>query len=375
MQDESIYRCINPACARAMPRPVNFCPWCGTAQSAQARTLADERAAEADAAARRATLAAAGASAAASLSGWSDAPEMPERVKEPVAPAPAPPPASTPAPAPVPTPPPTQPPAAPPSAHAFGHGGGAGAGARDGAGSAGARSGAAPRPGVTAGQAGPRQREPIRLRWWILALAVLWGVWLVAKPSARKNERRIEAAVGLARECKAKEAQDELIALRSARATPAQLERLQKALNQEAAKCTRRQQRLDAWSDTSAAAEAALKAGNTERARTRLQGFIRRWGEDADTRALRERIDAARREHPLAVPRSSGGSGGGGSGSTAGGDAQSARNLIREARTDLARGAFNAASDKMALCLSMVDPGNRECAALRDQAEREGKLD
>lgn len=294
MQDESIYRCINPACARAMPRPVNFCPWCGSAQGAQARGIAAERQAEADAA-RRATLAAAGASAAASLSGWADAPEMAESVKEP---APPPPPAPTPAPPPAQRPP--QPPPAPPSAHAFGHGGTAAPGA------GGAASGAPPRPGVSAGRSTPRQRQPIQLRWWILALAVLWGVWLVAKPSARKNERRIEAAIGLARECKAREAQDELIALRSARATPAQLERLQNALNQEAARCTRRQQRLEAWSDTSAAAEAALKAGNTERARTRLQGFIRRWGEDQDTRALRERIEAARREHPLAVPRSPG---------------------------------------------------------------------
>lgn len=385
MQDESIYRCVNPACARAMPRPVNFCPWCGTAQSEQARALAQARDAEADAAAQRAALAAAGASAAASLSGWSDAPDMPDMpdgvkagVKDGAAAdtdaaglarqerAPAP----TPAHAPAPTPAPTAAPTPPPSATAFGRGG-AGASPSGARAASGIPPGAAPRQGVNGGQSRPRQREPIQLRWWILALAVLWGVWLVAKPSARKNERRIEAAIGLARECKARAAQDELIALRSARATPAQLERLQKALNEEAAKCTRRQQRLEAWSGASAAADAALKAGNPERARTRLQAFVRRWGEDEDTRALRTRIDAARGEHPLAVPRASGSSG---AGRGAGGDPQSARNLLQEARADLARGAFNAAADKMALCLSMVDPGNRECAALKAQAEREGKL-
>jgi hypothetical protein len=35
-----------------------------------------------------------------------------------------------------------------------------------------------------------RPSAPIRLRWWILALALLWGVWLVAKPSTKKIDRQ-----------------------------------------------------------------------------------------------------------------------------------------------------------------------------------------
>jgi hypothetical protein len=263
MPDESIYRCINPACTRAMPRPVNFCPWCGAGQNAAARAQAEARSAEA----HRALPAA--------------APPPPP----PPPPAPPAPPAPKPAPEPRPVPP-----VPAPSAHAFGRSGTA-------------QPGAAPGPGISAGPATPRQREPIRLRWWILALALLWGVWLVAKPSARKTEKRIDAAIELARDCKGKEAQDELIALRAARATPAQLERLQKSLNEEAAKCTRRRQRERAWSEADDAAQAALKAGNPERARTRLQAFVRRWGEDGDTRALADRIDAARGDHPLAAPK------------------------------------------------------------------------
>lgn len=304
VQDETIYRCINPTCARAMPRPVNFCPWCGTAQHAGARAQADARSAadereterETERDAGRAALAAAGATAAASLSGWADAPEAeasappPSPSPSPASSSPAPPPK---APEPPPTPKPPPPPPSPPSPHAFG---------RSGTASPGAAAGPPPRPGVTGGQSAPRQREPIRLRWWILALAILWAVWLVAKPSAKKTERRIEAAIALARECKAKEAQDELIALRAERATPAQLERVQKALNEEAGKCTRRRQKDKAWTEAQDAAEAALKAGNAERARLRLQAYVKRWGEDEDTRALRGRIDAARREHPLAVP-------------------------------------------------------------------------
>jgi hypothetical protein len=240
--------------------------------------------------------AAAGASAAAALSGWSDAP--PQSEVPPAAPS-----ASA----------GTAPPA-PPSATGFGHS------ARPGA--AAGVSPSPPPPQEAPRQEVPRpplaaqpaQRSPIRLRWWLLALALLWGVWLLAKPSTKKIERQIDAAVALARECKAGDAQAGLIALRKSRATPEQLQRLQQALNDEAAKCTRRRQREKAWSDASGAVESALAAANWERAKTRLQAYTRRWGEDDDTRAMQERIDAARRDsaHPLAVPRSAVGASGGG---------------------------------------------------------------
>jgi hypothetical protein len=162
-----------------------------------------------------------------------------------------------------------------------------------------------PRPPLEARPAG---RTPIRLRWWLVALALLWGVWLLAKPSSKKIEHQIDQALALARECKGSEAQSELIALRKSRATPEQLERLQQALNDEAAKCTRRRQRGKAWNEASGAVETALAASSWDKAHTRLQAFTRRWGEDEDTRVLQARIDALRREdavhrtHPLAVP-------------------------------------------------------------------------
>jgi hypothetical protein len=162
-----------------------------------------------------------------------------------------------------------------------------------------------PRPPLAAH---PPQRKPIRLRWWILALLVLWGAWLVAKPSAKKIDRRIDAAIAMAHQCRGSEAQAELIALRKTSATPEQLQRLQQGLNDEATICTRRRQRAKAWDETSAAAESALADAGWEKARTRLQAFIRRWGEDDNTRALKNRIEDARREdearrtHPLAAP-------------------------------------------------------------------------
>jgi hypothetical protein len=364
VHDQAIYRCINEACGRPAPRPVNYCPWCGTAQAragAQAAPAFNAPPASptasgaATTAAAAAAAAAAGASAAAALSGWSDAPpELPS------APAAAVPP----------------PPAATPSASEFGRSGKPGPAS-------------APPPPPPPRQEVPRpplaaqppKRSPIRLRWWILALALLWGLWLIAKPSSKKIERQIDAAIALARECKGSEAQADLIALRKTRASQEQLQRLQQALNDEAAKCTKRRQRGKAWSDASNAVESALGAASWDKARTRLQAFTRRWGEDEDTRVMKERIETARRDaaHPLAVPRSAVGSSGGGDTGSGGGRsaqaaAESARNLIQSAERDLDRGDVGAAIDKMTLCLTMVDAGNPECRALKTQAEQQSRL-
>lgn len=356
---EAIYRCINEACGRPTPRPVNFCPWCGTAQ-AHAKT-----------------------GAAATRPGWSDAPPPPEAPRTGARPEPAG--AARPA-APAASPQAGTRPAAPPSATEFGRSGKPATAAQGQA-----QHQDVPRPPLAARPAG---RAPIRLRWWLVALALLWGVWLVARPTSKKVERQIDQAVALARECKGSEAQAELIALRKSRATSQQLERLQQTLNDEAAKCTRRRQRGKAWSEASGAVETALAAASWDKARSRLQAFTRRWGEDEDTRVLKTRIEDLRREdvahrtHPLAVPpaappgalasessRPGGAVGYSGGGATGAGDAtQSARNLIESARRDLARGDFGAAADKMTLCLTMVDAGNRDCRALKAQAEQEGKF-
>jgi hypothetical protein len=307
--DEAIiYRCINDACGRPAPRPVNFCPWCGTAQG-RAGARGRDAGAQATAASAAPTVsdaaaaAAAGASAAAALSGWSDAPMQPE------APGAAPPPAAAPH-ADTAAPSATRQGPAPgtaPSATEFGRSGKGSAvpGAAPAGPAAPPPPQEVPRPPLAAH---PPQRKPIRLRWWVLTLVVLWGVWLVAKPSAKKIERRIDAAIAMAHQCRGSEAQAELIALRKSSATPEQLQRLQQGLNDEATICTRRRQRAKAWDETSAAAESALADAGWEKARSRLQAFIRRWGEDDNTRALKNRIEDARREdearrtHPLAAP-------------------------------------------------------------------------
>lgn len=287
MQDEAIYRCINAACARGMPRRVNYCPYCGTAQAAGAPAPAREAAV--------ATPAATGAAAAPVV--WSDAPAAAVPVAAAAAHAAAPTASAKPA----------GPVAPTPSATAFGHSGrpveAPAAATERGRGIPWPPPPAAPdhKPDKPAG------RQPIRLRWWIIALAVLWGVWLLAKPSAQKIDRRIDAAIALAQACKGKEAQDELIALRAGRASQQQMERLQRALNEASNACTRKRQRASAWVEARGAVESALASGNAERARARLQAFTRRWGEDDDTRSLRDRVDASieanRREHPLAIPQ------------------------------------------------------------------------
>ena len=264
-QNEAIYRCINAACGRSFPRAVTFCPWCGSAQRPGAPMPQPVKV---------------GTAAAATVA----APPL-----RPVPPAPPPPPPPPPSPPAAASPPPApQPaPAAAPASAAKST-----LGAKPAAGAAPAKQ--------------PPGRRPVRLRWWALALGVLWLVWLVANPSKALIERRMDKAVALAKECKAREAQDELIALRETRATAEQLTQVQRRLNDAAKACTRAEQRREAWFETRGAIQKLIKADAYDKARARLAVFTRRWGEDAETRALRQRIDEGRREHPLADPSGSG---------------------------------------------------------------------
>jgi hypothetical protein len=273
-------RCIQAACGHVLPRRVNFCPYCGTAQRAAGTTPAQpvERsasvldkpvrveAAPAAAVARRADAPGPAPELAAATRSGTAAPAA-------SAPAPAAAQAAAPAPAPAATAGPRMPPppVAPPAPH--------------------------PARGAPAGGAAPPRRAPVRLRWWLLALAALWAIWLIAKPSNRRIEAQIDKAIALATECKARDAQSELIALRGTKATPEQLQRVQKALNDASATCTRKRQRDKAWREAKPAIESALSASSFERARARLRGFTRRWGEDEDTRAMKEEIDTRAPEH------------------------------------------------------------------------------
>ncbi|MBA4094537.1 MAG: hypothetical protein C0489_10675 [Candidatus Accumulibacter sp.] len=138
------------------------------------------------------------------------------------------------------------------------------------------------------------------MRWWLLALAALWAIWLIAKPSTRRIEAQMDKAIALATECKPREAQSELIALRGTKATAEQLQRVQKALNEASATCARKRQRDKAWREAKTSVESALGAAAVERARSRLRAFTKRWGEDDATRAMKEEIDARQPEHPRA---------------------------------------------------------------------------
>ncbi|QOY93784.1 hypothetical protein IM543_19945 [Massilia sp. UMI-21] len=278
VQDDVVYRCIGPHCGRLMPRRVNFCPWCGTAQQAG-------QPAPAGLAAGPACIAPVPAKPPV---------EPPRPVSATPAPTAAPSPAPTASPAAGPMPgarpqaqQPPQPPQPPQPQQQRGRG-------------------IPPPPGVGRAAPGPTpaqraQRAPIRLRWWIVSLAALWLVWIIVRPEGTRIERRMERAVALAVECKARQAQDELIALRDTRATPEQLRQVQQSLNKAAADCTRAEQRARAWRDASAAIQKLRRAHTYDTALARLAVFTKRWGEDDQTRALALAIKDER-EHPLADP-------------------------------------------------------------------------
>ena len=276
VQDDTVYRCIGAHCGRLMPRRVNFCPWCGTAQQAVQ------------------PAAAVGQAAAPILA------KPPSATAAPAAAAPV-----AAAQAVFATPAPTAAPSAPP---AMGSAGSPAAGAQAQPQQQAQRGpGIPPPPGVgRAAAAGttpapPPRRAPIRLRWWIISLAALWLIWMTVRPEGTRIERRMDRAVALAVECKAREAQDELIALRGTRATPEQLRQVQQSLNKAAADCTRAEQRAKAWDDANGAIKKLRRARAYDKALARLATFTRRWGADDQTRALELEIKDER-EHPLADP-------------------------------------------------------------------------
>ncbi|HEY0061811.1 MAG TPA: hypothetical protein VGC21_06805 [Telluria sp.] len=319
LQDQVIHRCIHAACARPLPRRVNFCPYCGTGQHAgvvkPSHVLPPVPPAPPVQSAPAAPPAGAAAPAAAA-------------------------PAAAPAPAPV------------QAAHA----------APVAAPAAGATPGPPPR-GLTP----PPKREPVRLRWWLVALAALWAIWLYARPSPNKIEARIERATLASAECRMNDAQSELIALRMTRASPEQLARLQATINAASAGCARKKQRVKAWEETTIAVENALSSNDFARAQTRLSQFTKRYSEDEDTQRLKDKIAKQRaaappppEPAPVAAP----------SAQPSSQQSQSVRNLIDEAERALAAGDYRAASDKLEVCMTMVDPGNRECAAFKVHADR-----
>jgi hypothetical protein len=294
LQDQVVYRCIHAACARPLPRRVNFCPYCGTGQHdgvvnpahvarpVQAQYIEAEMALPAVAA------------------------PLPEAPPEPVPAAPTPP---------------------PPRAYAA---------------------------------ASPPRREPVRMRYWLIALLALWLIWLYARPASHKIDARIDSAMRASAECRFNDAQSELIALRMTRATPEQLARLQSAINAAVPGCEKKKLRIKAWNDTGAAVENALAAGDFGKAQARLAQFTRRYGDDDDTRKLKNKIAEQRAAAPPAAKVAP----------SATETAQSVRNLIGEAERELAEGNYKGASDKLETCITMVDAGNRECAAFKVHADR-----
>lgn len=212
----------------------------------------------------------------------------------------------------------------------------------------------------------------MRLRYWLMALATLWVIWMLAKPEGNKIEDRIQNAITASNECRFNDAQSELIALRMTKATPEQLRRLQSAISDAGPACNKKKAREKAWNDTREAVDNLLGAGEFAKAQARLSKFTDRYREDEESRKLKARISQQRADAaPVALPvpvgeelppprpvRSSAST------------AQSVRNLIDEADRALRAGDYVTASDKLEICITMVDEGNRECAAFKVHADR-----
>jgi hypothetical protein len=238
------YACINSTCGKPFPRAVNFCPYCGTRQPGAVLAPQPQPHVE-TAAAPSAEEAAAAYRAAVNAN---------EEAVAMRAAAPA--------------------PAAPPAA--------------------------GPKP-VRAGEeraARPPLRKPVSKSTWLLAGLLVLAIWLVIKPDnrAKQFEGRVSDAIALTADCRISSARSELSALRSAKAMPEQLKRLQDAIDASAPDCEKVRQRARAWADLQPGINSAMKANKPELAASRLAGFTKKWGEDKETDAVFARIDTMRAE-------------------------------------------------------------------------------
>ncbi len=203
----------------------------------------------------------------------------------------------------------------------------------------------------------------------MLAVVCLCLIWLVTRPDgARRIDKRIDDAIALTANCDFDQARAELVALKSAKATADQIKRLQKAVNDALPACEKKQQRAKAWSDTLAFADSALQGKDADKAQTRLNAFVRRWGDDKDTRELAARITAARAsaDRPASVtgasdrvaPVQTG---------------QQAGKFITDAEREIAAGNYQAAIDKLDVCIMMIEDGKQACTVARKKADRLNK--
>ena len=128
---------------------------------------------------------------------------------------------------------------------------------------------------------------------WLFVALFLLAVWFLARPDdpAHRLASRVKDAVALTEACRLRDARAELKELRTAKASAAQLDELQKAIAATANACEKKDQRTKAWAETRAALAAALDANTPDKASTRLTTFVRKWKDDGETREWRTRID------------------------------------------------------------------------------------
>lgn len=144
-------------------------------------------------------------------------------------------------------------------------------------------------------------RKPVGKVTWALVAALLVAIWFLVKPGSPSSQLadKVDDAIALTESCRITDARAALADLRRAKADADQLARLQKAITATAPACEKKAQRARAWTDARAALETALATNALDKAAARLSTFVKRWGDDEQTRQWRDRIDARRAEKLL----------------------------------------------------------------------------
>ncbi len=270
----------------------------------------------------------------------------------------------------------------------------------------------------------------MRLRYWLLFIALAFGIWQITKsPSKEQHTEKLEQALALSADCQLTKARAELNELKADKASAEQIKQLSTAIERAAPSCEKKRQREKAWQTAKTAIDNALQENSAPKANTALNTFTRRWGEDKATQEQKEAIElyqaralvdmaetciiridlacaeqrltgAERRRQPTLelrirnlreqlqqlkdaqvaertkpaptleqapTPTPAQKT------VPAVNSSQGARKLLNNAERDIAQSNYKGAIDKMDVCIGIVDPGNADCQQLKQRAERLNK--
>lgn len=117
----------------------------------------------------------------------------------------------------------------------------------------------------------------------LAALAVVYMVLSHIQDERDQNREKANAAIAYSKKCQIQDAKNIVAKLESEEATADLVQQIKNAIDQATPVCEKKQQKADAWRETKAAIDSALKQDLAAKASSALTIYTERWGSDSAT--------------------------------------------------------------------------------------------